>query len=39
MSNALTIGLIGAKVASLFFTVQSFIGEENTEDVDIDTDI
>jgi hypothetical protein len=39
MSNALTIGLIGAKVASFFFAVQSFIGEENTEDVDIDTDI
>ena len=39
MSNALTIGLIGAKVASFFFAVQSFFGEENTEDVEIDTDI
>lgn len=39
MSNALTIGLIGAKVASFFFAVQSFIVEENTEDVEIDTDI
>ena len=37
MSNALTIGLIGAKVVSFFFAVQSFIGEE--ENVDIDTDI
>lgn len=42
VSNVLTIGLIGAKVASFFFAIQTFIGnindigEENYENVDID---
>lgn len=36
ISSALTIGLIGAKAASLFFAIKSFMGEENTENIDID---
>ena len=36
ISNALTIGLIGAKAASFFFAIKSFIGEENIEEIDID---
>ena len=36
ISNALTIGLIGAKAASFFFAIKSFIGEENIEEIDSD---
>jgi len=36
ISNALTTGLIVAKTASFFFAIKSFIGEENSEDIDID---